>query len=216
MKIILLGPPSSGKGTQAKFITENFDIPHISTGDILRQNIREGTELGMNAKAYMDKGDLVPDDLINHMMGKRLSESDCENGFLLDGFPRTVEQANKLDEVLGERRIDSVIVIEVNSDELVARAVGRRVCPKCGASFHITNNPSRSGEDCDRCGGHLIHREDDVESTVRNRLEVYEKRTSVLTKFYEDRGIVYRVNGNASPVEVSKEIISRLNDIHKN
>ncbi|MDO4753917.1 MAG: adenylate kinase [Bacillota bacterium] len=214
MKIILLGPPSSGKGTQAQFITEKFDIPHISTGDILRQNIREGSELGLNAKAYMEKGDLVPDSLINDMMAKRLAESDCEAGFLLDGFPRTVEQANKLDEVLGSRRLDAVIVIDVDSDELVARAVGRRVCPKCSASFHIKNKPSQKGEFCDNCGDKLVQREDDVESTVRNRLEVYDKRTSVLIKYYEDRGIVHKVNGNASPVEVSTEIISRLNDIH--
>lgn len=215
MRIILLGPPSSGKGTQAKYITEKFGVPHISTGDILRQNIRENTELGRTAKMYMDKGDLVPDSLINDMMAKRLSEADCAFGFLLDGFPRTVEQADKLGEVLGSRAIDSVIVIQVDSEELVARAVGRRVCPKCSASFHIKNKPSEKGEYCDECGDRLIQREDDVESTVRNRLEVYEQRTSVLVRYYEDKGIVHKVDGNASPVEVSTEIIKKLNDIHK-
>lgn len=216
MRIILLGPPSSGKGTQAAFITEQFDIPHISTGDILRQNIREGTELGRNAKSYMDRGDLVPDSLVNEMMAERLSRRDCEGGFLLDGFPRTVEQAHKLDEILGdEHKIDSVIEIDVDVDELVSRAVGRRVCPKCSASFHIRNHPSERGDLCDKCGERLIHREDDVEATVRNRLRVYEERTGVLTHFYQDRGIVNKVNGNASPVEVSKEIIARLNDTFK-
>lgn len=216
MRVILLGPPSSGKGTQAAYITKKYGIPHISTGDILRQNIREGTKLGTEAKSYMDRGDLVPDTLINDMMADRLSQDDCSKGFLLDGFPRTVEQAHKLDEVLGtSHKIDAVIQMEVETEELVMRGVGRRVCTGCSASYHIKNRPSSKGDHCESCGGKLVQRDDDVESTVRNRLSVYMERTSVLTKYYEDRGIVRRINGNASPDEVSGEIIEKLDDILK-
>ncbi len=215
MNIILLGPPSSGKGTQAAYITEKYRIPHISTGDILRQNIREGTELGHQAKQYMDAGNLVPDTLVNAMVADRLKQPDCSGGFLLDGFPRTHEQAIKLDELLGGSAVDAVIEINVDREELISRAVGRRVCPKCSASYHIKNNPSNRGSQCQNCGTELVHRADDEEQTVKNRIEVYEKMTSMLVQFYKDRGIVHTVCGNAPVSEVRDEIIQKLNDIYK-
>lgn len=216
MNIILLGPPSSGKGTQAVYITEEYRIPHISTGDILRQNIREGTELGRRAKQFMDGGNLVPDELVNEMVSARLAQPDAAEGFLLDGFPRTYEQAVKLDEILGDRKVDIIVEIQVAREELISRAVGRRVCPKCSASYHVKNRPSKKGSFCENCGTELVHRADDNEETVKNRIDIYENMTSMLVDFYRERGIVSSVDGNASAQQVRDEIIKRLNDIHKN
>ena len=175
MNLILLGPPGAGKGTQAVKIVEKYHIPHISTGDIFRANIKNGTELGKKAKAYMDKGELVPDDLVCEIATSRLLEDDCKDGCLLDGFPRTVYQAEKLDEFLEKhgKKVDKVLDIAVEKDELMTRLIGRRVCKACGATYHVTNMPPKKEGVCDKCGGELMQRADDTEETVENRIEVY-------------------------------------------
>lgn len=213
MKIILLGPPGAGKGTQAEFITHEYHVPHISTGELLRQNIRENTDLGRAAQGYMEKGNLVPDELIFGMIGSRLAEDDCEHGFLLDGFPRNEAQAMKLDEILGHGGVDIAIHIGCEPEELVARAVNRRVCKKCGATYNLLNRPSKDGSQCEKCGGDLFHRPDDVEETVMNRIAIYEQQTRPLVDFYERKGKLFKVNGNAPLEEVRAIIKERLNDL---
>lgn len=212
MRIILLGPPGSGKGTQAKFIIEKFSIPHISTGDIFRLHISQKSLLGLEAKSYIDKGQLVPDEVTVQLIKSRLTEDDCKNGFLLDGFPRTIKQADALESLLKEINVsvDSVINIEVSTEDIIDRITGRRVCKKCGASYHIIFNPSAANDICDRCGGPLIQREDDTEGTVRKRLEVYESETKPLIRYYEEKGLLRNVNGSQDIAKVFKDICNIL------
>ena len=213
LRSILLGPPGAGKGTQAQMIVEKYDVPHISTGDIFRDNIRRGTELGMKAKEYMDKGELVPDDLVVDIACDRLLAPDCtEKGFLLDGSPRTVYQAEKLDEFLKahDSKIDWVIDLQVAKEELVTRITGRRVCPKCGGSFHIVNVPPKKEGICDFCGAELIQRADDTVETVTNRIDVYESQTMPLVDYYEKSGNIAHIDGANSLETVFNDVCKVL------
>jgi len=189
MKLIFLGPPGAGKGTQAVKIASKFDIAHISTGDMLRAEMREGTELGKAAKSLMDRGELVPDDVILGMVKNRIQQPDCKNGFLFDGFPRTIAQAEALESI---SPIDAVINLEVPVERLIQRISGRRMCPKCGAAFHIS---TRKDNICD-CGTELYQRDDDKEETVRNRLVVYERSTKPLIEYYANKGLLHSINGD--------------------
>ena len=212
MRIILLGPPGSGKGTQAKFLSEKFSIPHISTGDIFRLHISQKSLLGLEAKSYIDKGQLVPDEVTIKLIESRLTEDDCKNGFLLDGFPRTIKQADALESLLIKMNasVDSVINIEVPSKDIIDRITGRRVCKNCGASYHIIFNPSAVKDICDRCEGPLIQREDDTEGTVRKRLDVYESQTKPLVSYYDEKGLLCNINGSQDIAKVFKDICSIL------
>ncbi|NLK72041.1 MAG: adenylate kinase [Clostridiales bacterium] len=214
MRLVLLGPPGAGKGTQAAYIVEKFNIPHISTGDIFRKNVKEGTELGKKAKAYMDKGELVPDEVVVAIVEDRLKEDDCKEGFLLDGFPRTVTQAENLDIVLDKMNvaINKVININVNKDVLVERASGRRVCRNCGATYHIVFKPTKAENICDICGGEVYQRSDDAEATVSKRIEVYIQETQPLIKYYENKGSLVTINGEQDMDHVRKDIISALGE----
>jgi adenylate kinase len=212
MRLILLGPPGAGKGTQAEFIIEKYGIPHISTGDIFRKNIKEGTALGTRAKSFMDKGELVPDSLVVEIVEDRLKEADCIKGFLLDGFPRTEVQALELDKVLEKMGVDlnAVINIKVNPEILVSRAIGRRICRTCGATYHVVNNPPKLEGVCDKCGGELYQRSDDVEETVKNRINVYVNETSPLIHYYEKRGKLVDIEGEQDIDVVSEDIVNAL------
>lgn len=212
LRTILLGPPGAGKGTQAVKIVEKYNIPHISTGDIFRENIKNQTELGKRAKAYMDRGELVPDELVVEIATDRLTKDDCKNGFLLDGFPRTIFQAEKLDEFLIQRgeKIDKVINIDVEKDALVKRITGRRVCKSCGASYHVVNIPPKKDGICDLCSGELIQRADDTEETVLNRIDVYNKQTKPLVDYYDKAGVIINIDGNKDLDDVLADIIKGL------
>ncbi len=214
MNLILLGPPGAGKGTQAVKIIEKYNIPHISTGDIFRKNISEGTRLGKKAKEYMDKGELVPDSLVIEIATDRLTEDDCKNGFLLDGFPRTVEQAVALDAFLGEhgKKIDHVLDIDVPKEELMTRLIGRRVCKNCGATYHVTNMPPKIEGICDKCGGELMQRADDTESTVENRIEVYNKQTKPLLNYYDKLGNIAHLDGSIGLEKLFAQIVGILGE----
>ncbi|MCR4842623.1 MAG: adenylate kinase [Eubacterium sp.] len=209
MKIIMLGAPGAGKGTQAKKIAEKFGIPHISTGDIFRANIKEGTELGKKAKAFMDKGELVPDELTCDLVMDRISSDDCKNGFILDGFPRTIPQAEALSKALSAKgeKMDYAVDIEVNDEAIVERMGGRRACAVCGATFHLVNIPPKVEGHCDSCGGPLILRDDDKPETVRKRLEVYHDQTQPLIAYYEKEGILKQVDGMLPMEEVFNKIV---------
>jgi len=208
LRLIMLGPPGAGKGTQAKRLAKRFAIPHISTGDMLRAAVRAGTPLGMKAKEYMDAGGLVPDEVIIGLVGERLKEDDCSNGFLLDGFPRTVAQAEALD-VAGVV-IDHVIDMEVPDEDVVVRLTGRRVCPSCNAVFHLTLSPPKKDGVCDNCGSNLIIRDDDKEDTVRNRLRVYHQSTAPLIAFYNGKGLLRRLSAVGAVDDVFNGILSLL------
>lgn len=212
LRTILLGPPGAGKGTQAVKIVEKYSIPHISTGDIFRENIKNETELGNRAKAYMDRGELVPDELVVEIATDRLTKDDCKNGFLLDGFPRTIFQAEKLDEFLTQRgeKIDKVINIDVEKDALVKRITGRRVCKSCGASYHVVNIPPKKDGVCDLCSGELIQRADDTEETVLNRIDVYNKQTKPLVDYYDKAGVIINIDGNKDLDDVLADIVKGL------
>ncbi|MBE6025344.1 MAG: adenylate kinase [Clostridiales bacterium] len=214
LRTILLGPPGAGKGTQAVKIVEKYGVPHISTGDIFRENIKNGTELGKKAQEYMNKGELVPDDLVIDLATSRLLEPDCANGFLLDGFPRTVYQAEKLDEFLAahDSKIDVVLDIAVEKEELITRLTGRRVCKTCGASFHVVSVPPKQEGICDFCGGELIQRADDNLETVTNRIEVYEAQTMPLVDYYENAGNIAHINGAASLEDVFGDIVKAIGE----
>ena len=214
MNLILLGPPGAGKGTQAVKIVEKYNIPHISTGDIFRENIKKGTELGKKAKEYMDKGELVPDDLVCEIATSRLLEDDCKNGFLLDGFPRTVYQAEKLDEFLEKhgKKIDKVLDIAVEKEELMTRLIGRRVCKACGATYHVVFNPTKVEGKCDVCGESLILRDDDKPETVKKRLDVYHTQTQPLIDFYTERKVLVEVDGTQSMDKVFEDIMKILGE----
>lgn len=214
LRTVLLGPPGAGKGTQAVRIVEKYDIPHISTGDIFRENIKNGTELGKKAQEYMNKGELVPDDLVIDLATSRLLEDDCKNGFLLDGFPRTVYQAEKLDEFLEahDMKLDKVIDIEVEKEELITRLTGRRVCKKCGASYHVVNIPPKKEGICDICGGELFQRDDDTVETVENRIGVYNEQTMPLVDYYKKADNIVTIDG-ALPLEtVFAEIVKSIGE----
>ena len=208
MKIVFMGPPGAGKGTQAEKIIENYQIPHISTGDMFRKAIKDQTELGLEAKRYMDQGALVPDHVTIGIVKDRLSESDCKSGFLLDGFPRTVDQAKALDEILTslDSKIDYVINIDVDLDILKERLTGRRICRSCGATYHMIFNPPAVAGTCDKCGGELYQRKDDNEETVGNRLDVYVSQTKPLLDYYSLAGNLVNINGQQSIDLVFAEI----------
>lgn len=212
LRTILLGPPGAGKGTQAQKIVEKYNVPHISTGDIFRENIKNGTPLGVKAKSYMDKGELVPDELVIDLATNRLLEDDCKDGFLLDGFPRTVHQAEKLDEFLSshDSKIDIVIDIAVGKEELIRRITDRRVCKNCGASFGVKHVPPKKAGICDFCGGELIQRADDTVETVTNRIDVYEKQTMPLIDYYENKGNIAHIDGTGELDEVFQDIVEAI------
>ena len=197
MKIVMLGAPGAGKGTQAKRIAAKFSIPHISTGDIFRANITNNTPLGAKAKSYMDKGELVPDELVIELIMDRFAQDDCVNGYVLDGFPRTIPQAEELDKALKSvnDNLDYAIDVEVPDDNIINRMSGRRACVNCGATYHIVHNPPKVENECDTCNGELILRDDDKPETVKNRLDVYHTQTEPLLKYYTEKGILYTVDG---------------------
>lgn len=212
MRLILLGPPGAGKGTQAKRVIEEFDIPHISTGDIFRKNIKEKTELGQKVEGLLAEGKLVPDELTIEIVWDRLDQEDCKNGFLLDGFPRTIPQAEALDEGLAKRglKLDRVLNIDVDKDSLVKRLSGRRVCPNCGSSYHIDNNPPKVEGICDVCQTPVIQREDDKEQTVLDRIKVYDSQTKPLVDFYNKQDLVFTVDGTLPIDEITNKLVTEL------
>ena len=212
MRLILLGPPGAGKGTQASSIVAEYGITHISTGDIFRHNIKNETELGKKVKSYLDKGQLVPDELTIDLVWDRLSKDDCKKGFLLDGFPRTINQAEALQKGLEERglKLDKVINIDVDKNILVNRLSGRRVCKNCGETYHIDNKPTLKDGVCDKCSGEVIQRAYDNEKTVLDRIEVYEKQTFPLIDFYKNLGLILTVDGTLSIEDVFSQIKESL------
>lgn len=212
LRAVLLGPPGAGKGTQAAKVIEKYNVPHISTGDIFRANIKEGTELGKKAQGYINEGKLVPDELVVDLVTDRLQQDDCKDGFLLDGFPRTILQAEQLDEFLSKngQKLDIVLNFKVRKDVLVERISGRRVCKACGASFHVVNVPPKKEGICDRCGGELIQRKDDNRETVENRINVYESETAVLIGYYEKQGVLVDFDGEKSHEEVFADVVKAI------
>ncbi|HUV83705.1 MAG TPA: adenylate kinase [archaeon] len=214
VNLVLLGAPGAGKGTQAKILSDKYHIPHISTGDILRENLAKGTQLGQKAKQYMDKGELVPDSLLIDIIKDRLSKPDTDAGYLLDGFPRTIPQAETLENIIDslEKGLDAVIDIEVPDNELVARLAGRRMC-RCGASYHIKFNPPNKAGLCDTCGDELYQRDDDTESAVKTRLKAYYNQTHPLIDFYSERQLLQTVNGTGSIEDIFHEITAIVDNI---
>ena len=212
MKLIMLGAPGAGKGTQAKKIAEKYSIPHISTGDIFRANIKNGTELGKKAKTFMDQGLLVPDELVVDLVVDRVNQEDCKNGYVLDGFPRTIPQAEALDRALAEmgQKIDYAINVEVPDENIVNRMSGRRACVDCGATYHIEFNPSKEEGVCDICKGELYQRADDNEETVSKRIQVYLDETKPLADYYSKVGIIADIDGQQSIDKVFNDIVSAL------
>lgn len=212
MRLILLGPPGVGKGTQASNIVEKYSIPHISTGDIFRKNIKEGTELGKTAKSYMDKGLLVPDDLVVSIVKDRLTEEDCKDGFLLDGFPRTLEQGRALEKEIANMgiKLDKVVNIEADEDVLIERITGRRICKTCGENYHIKYMPPKVEGVCDIDGGELYQRDDDTVETVKTRIEVYKEQTEPLINYYKDKDLLVNVDGIQSIEDVFKDIVKLI------
>ena len=212
MNILFMGPPGAGKGTQAEVIVNEFGIPHISTGDAFRLAIKQGTPIGKKAKEYMDQGLLVPDDVTIGIVEERLQQSDCEKGFLLDGFPRTLSQAEALDEILSRlnTKLDHVINLKVDRDKLMARLTGRRICKYCGATYHVIFNPPKQEGVCDKCGGELYQRSDDNEESVGTRLDEYINKTAPLLTFYENKGLLRQIDGDQEIGTVSDEIVSVL------
>lgn len=212
MRIILMGPPGAGKGTQADLLTKELEIPHISTGDMFRKALKQQTPLGLEAKRYMDSGQLVPDNVTIGIVKERLKESDCTKGFLLDGFPRTVAQADALEQTLHElgAKVDRVVNIYVDKELLFMRLTGRRVCSSCGATYHVEFAPSETGDKCQLCSGNLIQRSDDSEATVGNRLDVYEAQTAPLIEYYRNKGTLVNIDGNRAVAEVTQDILLAL------
>ena len=215
MQLVLFGPPGAGKGTQAKFLSELLNVPHISTGDILRENVKKETALGLKAKSYMDKGELVPDKLLIDLIKDRLSQPDCRKGFLLDGFPRTIPQAVALDEILEDinKNLNGVVNIDVGSGELIRRLSGRRVCKSCGASYHVMFNAPKVTGICDTCSGELYQRADDQEVAINNRLNVYSNLTQPVLDYYKKKGILIDIDGEKDIDEVTVDIKSAIEHI---
>ena len=212
LRAVLLGPPGAGKGTQAAKVIEKYNVPHISTGDIFRANINEGTELGKKAKGYIDEGKLVPDELVVNLVTDRLQKADCKEGFLLDGFPRTIFQAEQLDKFLSEngQKLDIVLNFKVRKDVLIERIAGRRVCKSCGASFHVVNVPPKKEGICDVCGGELFQRKDDNRETVENRINVYESETAPLIGYYEKQNVHANFDGEKTHNEVFEDVVKAI------
>lgn len=215
MHVIILGPPGAGKGTQAERLTKDFNLIHISTGEIFRNAVKEGTEMGKKAKEYMDKGLLVPDEIVVGIVKERLSQPDCKDGFILDGFPRTLEQAEALEEVVKElgMKIDAVISVDVNEEELISRLTGRRVCRNCGATYHLKFNPPKVRNICDHCSGELYQRNDDTLDTVKERLEVYNKQTLPIIEYYKGKNLFISIDGAQQINEVYADISAKLKKI---
>lgn len=215
MRVVLLGPPGAGKGTQAETIVKAYEIPHISTGDMFRSAVKEGTKLGMEAKAYMDAGALVPDELTIGIVKERLQKLDCQKGFLLDGFPRTLAQADALDKLLQElgSSLDAVLNIEVPFEDLITRLTGRFICRQCQAPYHKVFNPPKQAGICDLCGGELYQRADDSEATVTARLEVYNRQTAPLISYYANSNRLITINGQGSVEEVGKSVLAALGSL---
>lgn len=211
MNLILMGAPGAGKGTQAEIISKKFQIPTISTGEILRASIKAGTELGKKAKSFIDKGDLVPDEVVIGIIKEHLSSDACKNGFILDGFPRSVAQAQALED-LGVH-IDAVLVIEVEDEKIIARMGGRRVCPTCGSSYHVSYNPPAVDDVCDKCSADLIIRSDDNAETVKNRLDTYHRQTEPLKEFYAKRGLLKVVEGQEELADTTRLVTEALSNL---
>jgi adenylate kinase len=211
VKLVLLGPPGAGKGTQSIVLSKTYKIPHISTGDILRESVKKGLPLGLKAKAYMDKGELVPDEIVTGIVVDRLKSSDTKNGYILDGFPRTVKQGEDLDKALkqGGSSIDMAVYFDTSEGTAIERLSGRRVCKACGFNYHIKNIPPKKDGVCDKCGNPLFQRPDDKEDTVRNRLKVYEAQTKPLIDYYTAKGIIKKVSGDLGVDELFK-VLSKI------
>ena len=212
MNIILLGPPGAGKGTQAKMLVDKYGIPQISTGDILRENLKKQTELGLEAKKYMDAGKLVPDEVVIGIINNRLKEDDCQKGYMLDGFPRTVAQAEALDKILAENGsgIDHVVSIDVPDAELLGRLTGRRTCRQCGQGYHVMFDPPEKEGVCGKCSGELYQRDDDNEATVSNRLKVYADQTQPLIDYYQNKGLIRPIDGLGKIQEIFDRVVKVL------
>jgi len=210
MKLIMLGAPGAGKGTQAQILSEKFGIPSISTGAIIRGAIKNETPTGKLAKGYIDKGELVPDQVVIGIIKERLSEPDCKGGFILDGFPRTIPQAEALYAMGIE--IDKVVDIEVDDDQIIKRLSGRRECPVCGATYHIENNPTKDGKTCDKCHAQLVTRKDDNPETIKSRLDVYHSQTEPLIEFYKGKGNLLEIDGGKTLSEATEDILKALSD----
>ncbi len=217
MNIVLLGPPGAGKGTQAKVLAQKLNLPHISTGDLLRQNVSSGTELGKKAKDFMNKGMLVPDELVNQMLIERFKVPGCEGGFILDGYPRNLSQAKSLDGILQDRHtaIDLVVYLDASDAVIVQRISGRLVCGACGENFHMTNMPPKTPMVCDKCGGKLFQRSDDTAATVTQRLAVYKNEVASLIEYYQSSGKLNRVSADGEAEEVLNKIIGMAQDLRR-
>ena len=212
VRVVLLGPPGAGKGTQAKLLRDRFEACQISTGDILRKAVADKTPLGREANGYLNRGELVPDDVIVRLVGERLKQTDCAKGFVLDGFPRTLPQAQSLEGILKEMALplDGVLSIQVPHDVIVERLAGRRNCQNCGALYHLNFDPPRNGETCDRCDGRLQQRDDDREETITTRLRVYESQTAPLANYYRERGNLREINGVGKVEDIQQRIVEVL------
>ncbi|MCF6173883.1 MAG: adenylate kinase [Campylobacteraceae bacterium] len=212
MNLMVFGAPGAGKGTQAKFLVEKYNIPQISTGDMLRTAIADKTAMGMEAKKYMDEGGLVPDSTIIGIIKDRLQKDDCKKGFILDGFPRTLKQAIALEELMKQsgKKLDKVLSFDVPDELIIQRIAGRRVCPKCGATYHVKFNPPKEEDICDACGTELIIRKDDNPDTVKNRLSNYHKQTAPLIDFYKDKGVFISIDGSQELSKVTKDMFNKI------
>ncbi|HEY5673509.1 MAG TPA: adenylate kinase [Malonomonas sp.] len=215
MKLVLLGPPGAGKGTQAAMLVERYAVPQISTGDMLRSAVRERSPMGLKAKEHMDAGGLVPDEVVVGIVRERLQHADCKSGFILDGFPRTVSQADSLTETLSElgKELNAVVSLCVDTDALVERLTGRRTCEKCGKGYHVKFDPPAVTDLCDVCSGVLVQRADDQETTIRNRMAVYHQQTAPLENYYRQAGLLVEVNGMSDIALVQQEIVAALQEV---